>query len=93
MDSRVVEDLILDLLAQDAGVSPVDLRRQLEDLGELMPIDSLLAVEVLARVEAHYGVVLPATAEAAEKLGSVVAFAQAIVDLVEASEAGKSATA
>lgn len=92
MDRRQVEDLILGLLAEDAGRNPADLREELEDVGEWLPIDSLLAAEVLARVEEYYGVTLPATAETAEGLRSVATFAQAILDLVD-QERGQADTA
>lgn len=91
MDRREIEDLIIGLLAEDAGTNPANLREHLEDLGDWLPIDSLLAVEVLARVEAHYGVTFPTTPEAAENLTSVTAFADAILDVVlerGATEAG-----
>lgn len=82
MNRRELEDLIIELLAQDAGRSPADLRRELEDLGETLPIDSLLAAEVIARVEERLGVRYPATAESAKNLGSVTDFAQAILELI-----------
>lgn len=87
MNRREIEDLIVGLLAEDVGKDSGDLRAELEDLGEWLPIDSLLAVEVLVRVEEAYGVKLPATPEAAENLRSITAFAQAILDLVEQQSA------
>lgn len=82
MDRREIEDLIIGLLAEDAGRDPEALREELEDLGELLPIDSVLAAEVLARVEAAYGMRFPATAEASKNLRSVVNFADAILQLI-----------
>jgi acyl carrier protein len=82
MDRREIEDLIIGLLAKDGGRDPEALREELDDLGELLPIDSVLAAEVLARVEAAYGVEFPATAEASKHLRSVVNFADAILELV-----------
>jgi acyl carrier protein len=93
MDRREVEDLIIGLLAEDAGKNPADLRDELADLGEWLPIDSLLAAEVLARVEAHYGIAFPATAEAAKNLRSVSSFAQAILDLARQQQTGVADTA
>lgn len=92
MERREVEDLIIGLLAEDAGRNPADLRQEL-DLGEWLPIDSLLAAEVLARVEEHYGVTFPATAEAAKNLRSVQSFAEAILDLVQQRQRGEADTA
>lgn len=82
MERRDIENLIIGLLAEDAGRSPAELRQELEDVGEWLPIDSVLAAEVLARVETYYGVTFPATAESAKNLRSVSTFAQAILDLV-----------
>ena len=64
MDAREVEDIIVELLAEQAGRDPAELRRELQEEGEELPIDSLLAAEVVARVEERHGVSLPATAEA-----------------------------
>lgn len=76
---RSIEDVIIELLAQDGGVNPADLRQQLQEQGPGLPIDSLLAVEVLVRVERRFGVQLdasnPATAEAMQ---SVAAFASIV---------------
>ena len=94
MDRREVEDVIIGLLAEDAGKNPADLREELADLGEWLPIDSLIAVEVLARVEERYQVRLSATPETAENLRSVSNFAQAILDLIECEQAtGEAETA
>lgn len=76
-----IVDVIIDLLAQDAHRDPVELRRELEALGEQLPVDSVLAVEVLARIEDRYGVTLPATVEASRNLRSVRRFADAVHDL------------
>lgn len=84
MEQREVEDIIIELLAEQAGKDPGDLRRELEELGDELPIDSLLAAEVLARVEERLGVTMPATAENSEHLRSVTSFARAILELVEA---------
>lgn len=93
MDQREVEDLIIDLLAQDAGRSAADLRRELDELGESLPIDSLLAAEVVTRVEERCGVTYPATAESAKHLGSVTAFARAVLDLIRDNRSSRGATA
>lgn len=93
MDRREIEDLIIGLLAEDAGRNPAEVREALEDLGEWLPVDSVIAAEVLTRVEAAYGVSLPATAETSKCLGSVTTFAQAILELVESSQAGTVETA
>lgn len=93
VDRREIEDVIVGLLAETAGTDADALRMELEDLGEWLPIDSLLAAEVLARVEEIYGVTFPATSEASANLRSVTAFAQAILELFEAREAATADTA
>ncbi len=75
---HAIEDVIIELLAEDGGVNPADLRRQLEEQGPGLPIDSLLAVEVLVRVEQRFGVQLDANPATAEAMQSVVAFAATV---------------
>lgn len=75
---HAIEDVIIELLAQDGGVNPADLRRQLEEQGPGLPIDSLLAVEVLVRVEQRFGVQLDANPATAEAMQSVAAFASTV---------------
>lgn len=77
-----IVELILELLAEDAGRSVEELREELSAQGEMLPVDSLLAAEVLARVQERVGVELPATAETARALRSVRTFAAAVHDLV-----------
>lgn len=86
MDQREIEDLIIELLAEEAGVSPAEMRAQLEEGGGDLPIDSVLAAEVVARVERRCGVELPATAETAQCLRSVRQFAAMMWRLVAASQ-------
>lgn len=86
-------DVIIDLLAQDAGRVPAELRADLEALGEELPVDSILAAEVLARVEAAFGMRMPATVESSRNLRSVVRFAQAVHGLAVERERQAGATA
>jgi acyl carrier protein len=86
-------DVIIDLLAQDANRVPKELRADLEALGEDLPVDSVLAAEVLARVEDMYGVTLPATVESSKNLRSVVRFAEAVHALAADQELPSGATA
>ena len=85
--------VIIDLMAQDAHRDSAELRAELEALGVELPVDSLLAVEVLARVEDEFGVRVPATVQTSRNFRSVLRFAQAIHSLaVEAEQrAGASA--
>ncbi|MBV8992968.1 MAG: hypothetical protein JO287_04520 [Pseudonocardiales bacterium] len=89
IEQQTVEDLIIDLLAENQGLEPEDLRAVLETRGENMPVDSVLAAEVLAAVEETCGVTLTPTQETAECMRSVRAFATAIVKV---ALAGKEAT-
>jgi acyl carrier protein len=84
-----IEELIVGLLAEQAGVSAAELRAQLTALGEEMPLDSLLAVEILVRVQEATGVTLPATEETAQALLSVRGFAAAIVQQIESRGHGQ----
>lgn len=86
-------DVIIALLAQDASRDPEELRSSLEAFGEELPIDSLLAAEVLARVEERFEVRLPATVESSRNLRSVVRFAQAIHAFAVEQELQAGATA
>jgi acyl carrier protein len=90
MDQPAIEDLIVGLLAEEAGLSPAELRRQLEESGEELPVDSVLAAEVLARVEEFSGVLLPPTDQTAQSLRSVRAFA-ALVHRLMREDAGTQA--
>lgn len=84
--------LIIELIAQDNGQAAADLVEELTAAGEHLPVDSLLAAEVLARVEQQCGVSLPTDAETAKALRSVESFAQAVWDLLP-KEQGAAATA
>jgi acyl carrier protein len=92
MNQPDLETLIIEHLARYMGVLAGDLRRDLEERGQHLPIDSVLAAAVLADVEAACGVSLPATAERAESLRSVTAFAAAILDLLQDDEAEATGT-
>jgi acyl carrier protein len=74
-----IEGIILNFLAEDAGLTVAELRAELLLGGAEMPVDSLLAVEVLVRVQHAVGVVLPPTEETALALRSVRSFAEAVV--------------
>lgn len=93
MTQHDIEDLILELLAEDAKRHPDDLREELAARGATLPIDSLLAAEILARIEDRLGVTIPATAESAASLLSVTAFAKAILRLIEQQAHGASESA
>jgi acyl carrier protein len=77
-ESSVV-DIILGFLAEDEGCQVDQLRDELVIAGRELPIDSLLAVEVLVRVQDATGVKLPPTADTAFAMRSVHGFAQAVM--------------
>ena len=77
-----IEWLIIELIAQDNGQAATDLLDELSAAGDHLPVDSLLAAEVLARVQEQCGVELPTNAETAKALRSVKSFAQAVWDLL-----------
>ncbi|MGO4613007.1 acyl carrier protein [Nocardia sp. 2YAB30] len=79
MTEQDVADRIVELLAEDAGIDPGLLRVELLELGADMPIDSLLAVDVLVRLQQATGVTLPATEETATAMRSVRGLAQAVL--------------
>lgn len=94
MGPRDIEDLTIELLAEEAKCSPDEMRQRLEEAGGDLPIDSILLVEVVARVEDRCGVHLPTTLETARNLRSVHDFAVMVYDLVRierARRAGESA--
>lgn len=74
MDQRSVEDVLLELLAEGQHTSADELRARLVTAGEDLPIDSILAAEIVAGVQDRYGIRLP-LAGAGEYLSSVRAFA------------------
>ena len=92
MTKEDIEWLIIELIAQDNGQAAEDLLEELTAAGEHLPVDSLLAAEVLARVQEQCGVELPTNAETAKALRSVKSFAQAVWDLLPKEQA-KAATA
>jgi acyl carrier protein len=74
-----VAKITIELMAAEQNREPAELRAELETEGGELPIDSQLIAEVLARVEDHFGVRIPADNEAARSLRSVMTFADTIV--------------
>jgi acyl carrier protein len=74
-----VEDVILELLAQETGSDPETLREELLAEGAEMPYSSLVLVQFVVELEKRYGVRVPDTAASA--LRSVSTFAELIVSL------------
>lgn len=74
-----VVEITIGLLAAEQDRDPAELRAELEGKGAELPIDSQLIAEVLAQVEDHCGVRVPADNAAARSLRSVQTFADTIV--------------
>jgi len=87
MVPRDIEDLTIELLAEEAKCSPGEMRQRLEEAGDDLPIDSILLVEVVVRVEDRYGVHLPTSLDTARNLRSVRDFAVMVDDLVQVETA------
>ncbi|EUA48885.1 acyl carrier protein [Mycobacteroides abscessus] len=88
MDLTAVEDIILGFLAEDDGCPIDELRQELLAGGRDLPVDSLLAVEVLVRVQNATGVKLPANPDTALALRSVRGFAMAVFSRLRGTEFG-----
>jgi acyl carrier protein len=87
MGPREIEDLTIEFLAQEAKCSPGEMRQYLEEGGDALPIDSILLVEVVVRVEERCGVHLPTTLETAQNLRSIRDFAVMVYDQIQAERA------
>lgn len=74
--------LIIELLAELQERDPSEVHAELVDGGAELPVDSLLIVEILTRVEEQLGVRIPADAEAARSTRSVRAFTRTVLDAV-----------
>ncbi|MEU5609774.1 phosphopantetheine-binding protein [Streptomyces sparsogenes] len=78
-----ITSVVIDFLAEHEGVSPDELRAELEQGGRELPVDSLLVVEILTRIEERYHVAIPADRQAAQATRSVRAFAAAVLDAID----------
>jgi acyl carrier protein len=87
-----IEDLIINLYAETENKDPIKLRVELERGGGELPIDSLLAVEILVGVQEKCGVELPTSVESAKNLTSVSSFAQAMLDEIHKQSFDKGAS-
>jgi acyl carrier protein len=87
MGPKDIEDLTIGLLAEEAKCSASEMRQRLEEAGGDLPIDSILLVEVVVRVEEGCGVHLPTTLETARNLRSVRDFAVMVYKHVQVERA------
>lgn len=81
-----IVDIVIDFLAEYQDRPVQEVYEELAARGEELPIDSVLIMEILARVEEHFGVRIPADADAGRSLRSVGAFAETVFDTMQAKE-------
>ncbi|MFE2285616.1 phosphopantetheine-binding protein [Streptomyces sp. NPDC059443] len=77
-----ITSIIIELLAELQGQSAAEVRAELEESGAELPVDSLLIVEILTRIEEHYSVTIPADRESAQATRSVQSFARAVLEAI-----------
>jgi acyl carrier protein len=72
-----IAEIVIGFLAAESGIPASQLRADLEAAGPELPVDSLLVVEVLVKVEDTCGVRLEINEEVARSTRSVMTFARA----------------
>jgi acyl carrier protein len=73
-----IAEIVIGFLAAESGIPASQLRADLEAAGPELPVDSLLVVEVLVKVEDACGVRLEINEEVARSTRSVMTFARSI---------------
>lgn len=89
MPSQTVQEIVeivIGFLAEQQGREFEEVHEELAARGQELPVDSVLLMEILARVEERFGVSVPADAEAGRSLRSVWAFAETVYDTMQAKE-------
>jgi len=79
-----IAGIVIGLLAEKAGTSADQMRADLEAAGPGLPVDSIVLVEVLAKVGEACGVRIPLNEETAMSLGSVMTFARTVYKAIPA---------
>ncbi|MEU5556367.1 MULTISPECIES: acyl carrier protein [Streptomyces] len=74
--------MVVEFLAELQNRDPDELWMELEEAGEELPVDSILVVEILTRIEERYGISVPADEEAARSTRSVRTFASTILNVI-----------
>ncbi|WP_327222603.1 phosphopantetheine-binding protein [Streptomyces platensis] len=77
-----IVSVVIEFLAELQGRSAAEMRSELEQEGAELPVDSLLIVEILTRVEERYSIAIPADRQSAQATRSVRAFARAVLDAI-----------
>ncbi|MFE0654393.1 acyl carrier protein [Streptomyces sp. NPDC059534] len=81
-----IVDITIGFLANHQGRSVGEVYEELAARGQELPVDSVLVMEILTRVEQRFDVSIPADAEAGRSLRSVWAFAETVYDTMQAEE-------
>ncbi|MCH0573074.1 acyl carrier protein [Streptomyces sp. MUM 136J] len=77
-----IASVVIEFLAELQEKTAAQVRTELEDGGAELPVDSLLIVEILTRVEERYSIAIPADRQSAEATRSVRAFARAVREAI-----------
>ncbi|WP_308294976.1 acyl carrier protein [Streptomyces sp. Tu10] len=77
-----IVSVVITLLAELQDTPADVLFQELAKAGTELPVDSLLIVEILTRVEERYVIAIPADRQAAQATRSVHAFARAVLDAI-----------
>lgn len=81
-----IVDIVIDFLAEHQERPSQDVYEELAARGQELPVDSVLIMEILARIEQHFEVRVPADAEAGRSLRSVWAFAETVYNTMQSKE-------
>lgn len=74
--------VVIEFLAALQEKTAAEVRAELEDGGAELPVDSLLIVEILTRIEERYSIAIPADRQSAQATRSVQAFARAVQEAI-----------
>lgn len=81
-----IAELVIALLAEEAGKSSAQMRAELAAAGRELPVDSLLIAEIMAKVEDACGVRLHVDAELGRATRSVISFARCVHRALEGAD-------
>lgn len=75
--------MVIEFLAQLQDRDATELRAELAEAGQELPVDSILIVEILTRIEERFDVTIPADADAARSTRAVHTFANTVLDAIK----------
>ncbi|MEV7676257.1 phosphopantetheine-binding protein [Streptomyces sp. NPDC088752] len=81
-DINDIVSVVIEFLAELQEKTAAEVRADLEDGGAELPVDSLLIVEILTRIEERYSIAIPADRQSAQATRSVQAFARAVQEAI-----------